>query len=274
MTIYEKLVELDTNNHSFVLVSVVNTSGSVPGKVGFKMVVDLDGETFGTVGGGEIEKRVTKEAILRLEQNQSGLKEYLLQETVPEKSLERDVEIVPMMCNGKVWIYYDVNINRTPIYIFGGGHVGQAVCYFLTKLNYYITLIDNREEFVSQEKNPFCQKRVLSEYTQFSREFQPSKDSFVVIMTQGHRFDYEVLKILYERQLNLKYIGVIASKAKAASLIKQLNESYGSSINLSNLYTPIGLDIGGSSESEIALSIVSQIQAIRFKKETKDLRLS
>jgi xanthine dehydrogenase accessory factor len=55
MNIYEKIAELKQSNKSFVLVTVVKSTGSTPGKSGFKMIVDAEGKTFGTVGGGAIE---------------------------------------------------------------------------------------------------------------------------------------------------------------------------------------------------------------------------
>ena len=91
-------------------------------------------------------------------------------------------------------------------------------------------------------------------------------------MTQGHNYDYEILKVLYKRKLTLRYIGVIASKSKSAGLIKKLKQDFGDNIDLSNLYTPIGLKIGGSTEKEIALSIASELQAIRHGEEVAHMR--
>lgn len=272
MNIFEKLAEMKANNQPFVIANVVRTNGSVPGKTGFKMVVDGKGNSFGTVGGGEIEQRTIVECLSRLENGDSGLQEYLLQEKAGEKKKIGEAEVVPMMCSGRMWIYYDVNRNRTPVYLFGGGHVGQALAYFLNKLDYHLVLIDNREEFAGENMNPHCHERILSEYPRYANEFTPPAASFVVIMTQGHGFDYDVLKTLYERKLQLKYIGVIASRAKSAGLLKQLRNDFGESVNIANLYTPVGLDIGGSTESEIALSIAAQIQAIRFEKTANHLR--
>ena len=272
MNIYEKIAELNRKNQPFVLAAIVKTAGSVPGKTGFKILVKEDGTSSGTVGGGELEKRVLEECSSRLEEGESGLQEYVLRERDTGKEKIGNAQIIPMMCNGKVWIYYDVVKNRTPVYIFGGGHVGQALCYFLSKLDFQITVIDNREQFVGKEKNSYADKLILSEYVGFAREFTPLKNAFTVIMTQGHSYDYDVLRTLYERKLPLKYIGVIASRSKSAGLIKNLKKDFGEDVDTSHLYTPIGIDIGGNTESEIALSIAAEIQAIRFGKNVQHLR--
>ncbi|GAB4371533.1 MAG: hypothetical protein Kow0042_14320 [Calditrichia bacterium] len=139
MKVYKKIAELIEENKSFTIATVVDTRGSVPGKIGFKMVVDREGKSFGTVGGGELEQRVVAECIARLERGESGLREYLLQEKAGSAK-KGQAEVIPMMCNGKVWVYYEVVRNRPSVFVFGGGHVGQALSYFLSKLNYHLIL--------------------------------------------------------------------------------------------------------------------------------------
>ncbi len=271
MNIFEKISELSHENRAFVVATVVKASGSVPGKVGFKMIVESGGKSTGTVGGGEIEQRAVQECKDRMNTGASGMQEYILREKASANKREGDAEVIPMMCNGKVWIYYDVVNQQPSVYIFGGGHVGQALSFFLSKLNYQIILVDNREEFASESKNPYATKRVLDDYLKFSKTFEPQPNSIAVIMTHGHGYDYEILHLLYQRELPFRYIGVIASKSKSGQLINKLKNDLGSSIDLSNLYTPIGIDIGGSSESEIALSIAAEIQAVRNGKQISHL---
>ncbi len=272
MKLLEKMAALEKSNQAFVLATVVKTAGSVPGKVGFKMLIGENKNTAGTVGGGELEQRVVSESLARLQNGESGLQEYILQEKDAGKKQAGEAEVVPMMCNGKVWIYYEVNKTNPPVYIFGGGHVGHALSHLLSNLGYYIILVDNRKEFADEHANPYARERILDDYVHYAAQFNPPKDAYAVIMTQGHAFDYHILKALYERKLPLKYIGVIASHSKSAGLIKNLEKDLGTDLNLSNLYTPVGLAIGGNTEYEIALSIVSEIQAVRFGKKAPHMR--
>lgn len=272
MSILELMSEMEKKNQPFAVATVVKTSGSVPGKVGFKILVDAAGKSTGTVGGGELEQRVTTECISRLKEGNSGVQEYILREKPGDDAQVGEAQIVPMMCNGRVLIYYEVFRNRTPVYIFGGGHVGQALSAILAKLGYHLILIDNREDFVTGETNPHFHEKHLAQYPDYAREFSPPPDSFVVIMTQGHGYDYETLREIWKRNLPLKYIGVIASKSKSAGLMKNLQRDFGGEIDFSRLYSPIGLDIGGSTENEIALSIAAEIQAVRYDKNLPHLR--
>ncbi len=262
MSIYEEIARLEKENRPFVVATVVEQKGSVPGKVGFKIVVSEDGGTTGTVGGGAIEQEVIREALQRLRENRSGMQEYLLSKNKTEAP--GDARVVPMMCNGKVWVYYEVHGALPTVYVFGGGHVGQALLYFLKPLGYHRVLIDNREEFATPEKNPHASEWIYRDYEEYARSFRPAPGSFAVILTHGHVHDHAIARALFERQLDLSYVGVIASRNKAANLRKQLREELGPETDLSRLHSPIGLKIGGSTAAEIALSIAAEIQAVRY----------
>ena len=264
MDILEKVVELKRSNKSFVLVTIVKVTGSTPGKTGFKMVVDKEGKPFGTVGGGAIESEAVNEA-QRLVSSNSGnvLKEYILNND--EQIEAADAQVVPMSCKGKVWIYYEVEKNAPVIYIFGSGHVGQALIDFLSVMDFEVVVIDNREEITEKIKAKPV-KTILSEYKEYVKNFNPEDDAYFVILTHGHVFDYEILRMLYERKLVKNYVGVIGSKSKAAEMKENLKKEFGSDIDLSKLHSPIGLKIGGNTAPEIALSIISEIQTIKYGK--------
>ncbi len=205
MNLYKEILELEKNNQPFVIATVVSTSGSVPGKVGFKMLIKNDRTTMGTVGGGAIEAEVIKEAVKRLSTGESATKEYLLSDN---ESLENsNAAVIPMKCSGQAAVFYEVHGSLTTIYIFGGGHVGHALLYYLTPLGFHTILVDNREEFASLEKNPSANEHIHKEYAGFVNEFTPPPKSFAVILTHGHKSDYEILKSIYERQLDFKMSG-------------------------------------------------------------------
>lgn len=262
MNIYKEILRLEETNSPFVVATVIASEGSVPGKVGFKLLIKSDSATTGTIGGGALETEVIKESLKRLSENSSGMKEYILSDN-PEIKTE-GLSVVPMKCSGKVAIFYEVYKGLSTVYIFGGGHVGNALLYYLSPLKYHTVLIDNRKEFANSEKNPNAKEIILKDYPEYANEFKPDKSFYAVILTHEHKFDYQILKALYERDLEFKYIGVIASRSKAASMIDNLKKDLGEDIDLSRLHTPVGLKIGGNTAEEIALAIVAEIQSVKY----------
>jgi xanthine dehydrogenase accessory factor len=262
MLIHEKILELQRNNKSFCLATVIQTKGSAPGKVGFKMITTADEKTIGTVGGGAIEMEIKKESLLRIASGESGTKEYLL--SSDPKLLKKVTNAVPMSCNGTITIFYEVFGKLPVVYLFGGGHVGQAVQHFLKPLGYYIILVDNRNEILTQQENSLANEKILSDYSTFIKNNNFPDDAYFVILTHGHKFDYEIIKGLFKKKVKSNYFGIIASKNKAHEMKEKLHKDFGNKLDFSNLYTPIGLKIGGNSAAEIALSIAAEIQSIRY----------
>ncbi|MDP4115278.1 MAG: XdhC/CoxI family protein [Bacteroidota bacterium] len=264
MDIQEKIFELSKNNISFAVATVVKTSGSTPGKVGFKMIVESSGSTIGTVGGGGIEVEAIAESLKRLQTNESSLVEYILSDKTMEEPVEANV--IKMSCNGKAWIFYEVFNSRPAIYVFGGGHVGQALLSILANLPFRTVLIDNRPEFASETVNKNADTIICEDYINYTQKFNPESNSYIVILTHKHIYDYDILKTIFERKLQVPYIGVIGSKSKAKGVKEQLPKDLGYIPDISNLHIPIGFDLGGDTAYEIAIAIAAQIQAVYYNK--------
>ena len=171
-----------------------------------------------------------------------------------------------MKCRGRISVFFEIFGQKPNVYIFGGGHVGSALTEFVSKLNYHIILIDNRKEFANSEKNPFADEIIEIDYEKYANKFKPTPDDFIVIVTHGHNFDFKILKILYKRKMDLTYIGLIASQSKAREMIAGIKKAFGKKTNVDNIYSPIGLKIGGDTAEEIALSIAAEIQSVRYNK--------
>ena len=264
MNIFKRISELSERNSPFVIATVIKSEGSVPGKVGFKMLVETNGDTLGTVGGGAIEQEAKEEAISLLSSGENVIREYMLSDKATIAA--ENTKVLPMSCSGRVSIFFEVFGEKTTVYLFGGGHVGNSLLQFLKPLGYHTILIDNRKEFAGAGKNPDASERVFSDYIEYAKTFNPNPGCYFVAMTHGHQYDFEIVKTLLERKIDAKYIGVIASKTKAAGIISKLRNEFGDNIDLSRLHTPIGLKIGGNSAIEIALSISAQIQAVKYGK--------
>ena len=263
MEIFEKAAELKVSNQPFVIATITDVQGSAPGKTGFKILVRGNGDFIGTVGGGAIEKHIIEESLERLGRKESGTSRYVLSQNAKET---KEVKVIPMSCSGRLSVFYEVHGSRPIIYVFGGGHVGQALLYYLKPMAYHSVLIDNREQYANTKKNPDADEIIFEEYEKYAKKFDPVDGSYVVILTHGHKYDEKIINILYKRKLSFPYIGIIASKSKAVVLMKRLKENQGKEIDTSNIHTPVGLNIGGNSAAEIALAIAAEIQSVRYQK--------
>ncbi len=258
---YEEIAQIKKEGKEAVLVQVVDTKGHAPSQVGTKMIVFPDGEKMGTVGGGAIEYIALQKIKLILQTKKSISIKY---------SLNKDEEILDkketgMICGGEATLFFEYLGSIPNLYIFGAGHIGKSLVYHLKNLNYQTLIIDCRKNEL--DKIDDAQKICIEKYQDIFKSHSFKKNSFFVIVTHSHKYDFMILNQIYESDLQPKYIGVIASKFKAKEMKTQLLENVEKEINPDILYSPIGLNTGGKSPSDIAISIISEIQAIYFGKE-------
>ena len=153
--------------------------------------------------------------------------------------------------------------------IVGGGHVGQAVAQQATWLGFDVTVLDDRTEFAQANRFPVGTKVICGQICGEVERFPKDKDSYIVIVSRGHRPDAEALDGCIHSEP--AYIGMIGSRRKAGLLRKHFLESgLATEDEFDRVFAPIGLDIGAVTVEEIATSIMAQVVAVRRKGRTND----
>jgi xanthine dehydrogenase accessory factor len=260
--IYEELLKLKSNGKEGVLVTVVEKDGHGPAVPGAKMLVAGGARQCGTVGGGSLEYAAINRAARVLKDKKSILQKYLLSQD--NQIIDEDAEKTGMICGGSITLFFEYIGWGERLYLFGAGHVGKALVYHLKNLNYYTTVLDNREGMV--ETIDGVQRRATVDYSSALEGEDVPPGGFFIIAAHSHALDYVILKRIYQAGWQPKYIGMVASKRKAPAMVRQLKEEVSEDVDLDILYAPVGLDIGGQAPGEIAISIISEIQAVRFGK--------
>ena len=259
--IFKKILELNDNGSRFVLVTVIETKGSGPSETGGKMIFTSEGKMYGTIGGGTLEKLVLRESEKVLISGKSVLKKYMLDK---DKVLP-DTEKTGMLCGGEVALFLEYSGIDDNVYIFGAGHIGKKLINYLKFLNYRIIVVDDREDVLDGISNQI--KIHYKDPGTIFDKIEIEDHSYVVIATYSHDLDYTILKGILDRKFKPEYLGVVASGKKIDTMISRLEKEMKGPLDTSFLFSPAGLDIGGRSPSEIAISIVAEIQSVKYDKE-------
>jgi xanthine dehydrogenase accessory factor len=94
------------------------------------------------------------------------------------------------------------------------------------------------------------------------------KDTYIVIVTRGHRHDSEVLKAVVKHIDEVAYIGMIGSRRKIKLIYDEIvAQGIATYEQLAKVHAPIGIEIGGESVWEIALSIAAELVWVRNNRE-------
>jgi xanthine dehydrogenase accessory factor len=145
--------------------------------------------------------------------------------------------------------------------IAGAGHVGQALGEIAAKLDFRVTVIDDREDYASVERFPNATKRIVGDIEQNLRDSDIDASTYVVIVTRGHRHDGDALRAVINSPA--KYLGLIGSKAKIKLIFEDLVASGIEAEKLMRVHAPIGYEIGAVTVPEIAVSIAAELIAVR-----------
>ncbi len=149
---------------------------------------------------------------------------------------------------------------KPSIFIFGAGHVGQALALISTLLGYEVTVVDDRVEFASRTRLPDPGiKLVVDDFDKAIKNLNIGARSAAIIVTRGHQFDEVCLENLL--RLQISYLGMIGSKRRVISIFKRLSQQGFADSDLGRVRAPIGLPIGARSPQEIAVAILAEIIA-------------
>jgi xanthine dehydrogenase accessory factor len=150
------------------------------------------------------------------------------------------------------------------LYCCGAGHVAVPTCHIASLVGFRVMVMDDRAEYASSERFPDADAvKVIPDFKRVFEGLEIDEDSFLVIVTRGHMFDREVL----EQSLKTKagYIGMISSRRKKEAIFTALMENGVNREQLDRVHSPIGIDIGGETPEEIAVSIVAEMISVRTR---------
>ncbi|WP_335487952.1 XdhC family protein [Bacillus sp. JJ1773] len=164
--------------------------------------------------------------------------------------------------------YYPIPIH---LIVAGAGHVCEPVVEMGKMLGFYVTVIDDRIEFANWERFPNADEVCCQSYIDYFRNVKLTDHTYILLITRGHKYDVLSLQELLKRKDKAAYIGMIGSRRRISGVFNELLQDFpGESFD--HLFTPVGLDIGAETPSEIAVSIMAEI--LKVKNRTSGSSLS
>ncbi|WP_086312568.1 xanthine dehydrogenase accessory protein XdhC [Enterococcus sp. 7F3_DIV0205] len=143
------------------------------------------------------------------------------------------------------------------VFVFGAGHVAQAVVPILKTLAFYCVILDDREQLVTETFFPDADQRMVIDMENIEQSIQLTEADYAIVMTRGHQFDFLLTKQLLATKAH--YIGVMGSKQKIAIQIRRLKESGFSMEEIERINMPIGLKIKAETPAELAISVAGEL---------------
>jgi xanthine dehydrogenase accessory factor len=254
--VFKALTDALDKGEEVALVTIVASTGSTPQRVGAKMLVYADGRTVGTIGGGCYENEAFWKAKEAIKTRKPETVKYELNDDFAQES--------GLVCGGQMEVFIEPVEAAPEVYVFGAGHVGYFVARMAHEVGFKVHVIDDREKFANAERFGEGIDTVVEEIPAWLATHTLPATSYAVIVTRGHRHDLDTLRALTAQ--NLRYVGLIGSRAKVKRIYDALREEGTSPETLKRVHAPIGLDIGAISPAEIAVSILAELIAVKHGK--------
>lgn len=243
-----KLEELRRGDTPVAIVTVTQVQGSAPRETGAKMLVLEDGTFFGTIGGGNLESQATREARDCLRSGTSRVSRYPLGAKVGQ------------CCGGVVDLLIE-SVNVGPrLYLFGAGHVGQALSRVLDGTAFRVHVVDERDEWLLSPRLPDSVVRHHEDWEDVVERAAWDERTYAAVMTHRHDLDEEIIAALVRKPA--RFIGLIGSDAKWTRFRQRLANRGYSEAELSRVKCPIGIATLGKAPQEVAISFAAELLSL------------
>lgn len=246
-----EMLQLTERRRPFAVCTVVDTEGSVPGKLGATMVVTTDGAARGTVGGAGLEENVKAAAVEALRTGKGSLRHFDL-----AKWKEGGLNSI---CGGSVEVSILVHRPLPHLLLFGGGHCAKALADIAPTLEWDVTIVDARDEYANAARFPGAFQTIAADPSSWVRTVELSDYSHAYLLGHSWETDVGILSGLLPRFSG--FVGAIGSEAKRHHMTEELRRRGLPDRLIARVVCPIGRDIGAESPEEIAVAVAAEVVA-------------
>ena len=204
-----------------------------------RVLIDAAGVRTGSTGDASFDARLTDAAVAQLPHGTARL--ISIDET-------HDALVEPV-------------VGRPRLVIAGGGHVALAIARQAMLLDFDVTVLEDRPEFSDPAR--FGGARVMpGDIAGSIASIDYGWSSYIVVATRGHKLDGDC--VLAAVRTGARYIGLLGSRRKTILIEEMLREQGVPEDRICAVRAPVGLDLGGRTPAEIALSVMAEITQIRY----------
>lgn len=238
--ILEKASELVQRGEQFALATVVWRQGPSSGHQGARAIVTATGEIHGWIGGACAEPVVVREAQKVMAQGEARL--ILLGAAEDFGHVPEGMMVVPMACQseGAMQLYVEPVESSLHLVVVGHSPMASTLVDLATVMGWRAELADSRD-FMADEVDP---------------------DSVVIVATQGHD-DEDTMQ--HALKAEPAFVGLVASSKRGMAVLGYLADKGVPSDLLARVKVPVGLDLGHTSHTEIAVAVLAELVELKAR---------
>ena len=165
---------------------------------------------------------------------------------------------------GRSDVFIEVYPPPKRLIIVGAVHIAIPLVTFARELGFRAIVVDARAAFASARRFSHADELILRWPAEALADLDLDQASYLVFLSHDEKLDNPALKVALQTQA--RYIGALGSRKTHARRLAALREMGLTNEQLSRMHAPIGLDLGGRTPEEVAVSIIAEIVAVRHSK--------
>jgi xanthine dehydrogenase accessory factor len=239
----QALLEAIANEEGVLLATQL--TGEQPGA---KLLIHDDGRSLGSLVPAQLNSEVLSDAEQLLPAGEAATRAF---EVVGET----------------VEVYLESHLPPRRMVIIGAVHTAIPLVSFAKELGYRTTVVDAREMFATEERFPHADELIVAWPDEALSEMRLGPQTDIVMLAHDPKFEDPAMEVALQSRAG--YIGAMGSKNTSAERNERLKSRGFSDEQIARIHGPIGLNIGGKTPPEIAVSIIAEIIAVRRGKDPK-----
>lgn len=160
-------------------------------------------------------------------------------------------------------VYLEPHRPPPALVIVGAGHIARPLCATGALLGFAVTVLDDRAEFATHARFPEAERVIRADWSNPFAAVETGNGTHLVLVTRGHKYDFEALRQLLTRPEQPAYIGMVGSRRRVRAALEQLAHEGIPTERLRQIHAPVGLDIGAETPAEIAVAIAAELVQAR-----------
>ena len=164
---------------------------------------------------------------------------------------------------GGIEAYVEVRRPVQDLVIVGAGHIALPMARMGAGLGFRVWVLDDRPDFATRERFPEAYRVLRADFSDPFKDVPVRGGTHILLVTRGHRYDYDCLVRVLRHDPAPAYIGMIGSRRRVRATFAQLLEDGIPRSRLADIHAPVGLDIGAETPEEIAVAVAAELVKVR-----------
>jgi xanthine dehydrogenase accessory factor len=202
-----------------------------------RLVVTQGGVLHGTLGDHRLDAAVAREAMSLIGGGVSCIREV-----------------------GEHRLFFERQAPPVTLVVFGATHVAMPLVSLGGVLGLRTVVVDGRDRFATRDRFPDADEIMVGMPSELAERMPLGRESLVVLLSHDYKYDLPVLRAVLAS--DAAYVGVLGSRRRGKALLDFLATEGVPAQQLARVRIPVGLDLGGNTPEEIALSVLAEAVAV------------